>query len=144
MAGEKIDGATRARLESVGREVVRASGADEREAEAAARSPFLYARVRASIEAERRRREQGEGWLGLLTVAWRAVPALALVAVASLALFLSAGSGEVASAAGFVEEAVLGERGGDIEQAVFAGTRAPSRDEVLGTIIGGEEREGAR
>lgn len=144
MAGEKIAGATRERLESVGREVVRASGADEREAEAAARSPFLYARVRASIEAERRRREQGEGWFGLLTVAWRAVPALSLVAILALALFLSAGSGDMASAAGFAEEALLSERGGDIEQVVFTETRAPSRDEVLGTIIGAEEREGAR
>lgn len=142
MAGEKKAEARRARLERVGRELVRASGADEREAEAAAGSPFLYARVRAAIEAERHRREEGEGWFALLTVAWRAVPALALVAVLALALFLSAGAGD--AAAGFGDEALLGDREADIEQVVFADARTPSSDEVLSNIVGVDETEGAR
>jgi hypothetical protein len=143
MTDEKRDGTRGARLDRVGREVVRASAAGEREAEAVAASPFIYARMRAALDAERRRREESEGWLALLLVAWRAVPALALVAVLALTLFLSAGTGEL-KARGFVEEAVLGEREGDIEQVVFAGGRTPSSDEVLSTIIGGDEREAAR
>jgi hypothetical protein len=126
------------------REVVRASAADGGEAEAVSRSPFLYARVRASIEAERRRREEGEGWFALLAVARRAVPALALVATLALALFLSAGAGERGAAAPApVEEALIGEREADIEQVVFADVRTPSSDEVLTTIVG-DDREGAR
>ena len=143
MAGEKQADARRARLESLGREVVRASAGEEREAEEAAGSPSLYARVRASIEAERRRREEGEGWLALFAVAWRAVPALALVAAFSFALFLStAGAGEVA--AGASDEALIGEREADIEQVVFANTGAPSSDEVLSNIVGLDERPAER
>jgi hypothetical protein len=143
MAGEKQADARGARLERVAREVVRASAADEHEAEAAAGSPFLYARVRASIEAERRR-EEGEGWLALFAVAWRAVPALALVAAFAFALFFlsTAGAGETAAAT--ADEALLGDREADIEQVVFAETRTPSSDEVLSNIVGLDERPGER
>ncbi len=146
MAGEKQADARAARLERLGREVVRASAGGEREAEAAAGSPFLYTRVRASIEAERHRREEGEGWLALFAVAWRAVPALALVAVFALALFLSAGAGEAGAAT--ADEALIGEHEADIEQVVFANTGAPTTDEVLSNIVGldetPDEREAAR
>ncbi|HEX8337426.1 MAG TPA: hypothetical protein VF621_11895 [Pyrinomonadaceae bacterium] len=138
MAGEKRDGARTERLERAAREVVRASAAGESEADSVAGSPFLYARVRARIEEERRRREEGEGWLALFAVAWRAVPAMALVAVLALALFLSSGAGELTPGFGLGAETLLGE--GDLEQVVFAD--ANSNDEVLSTIIG--EGEGAR
>lgn len=139
MAGEKFDDARRERLERFAREVVRASAAGEAEAQTAADSPFLYARVRARIEEERRRREEGEGWLALFGVAWRAVPAMALVAVMALALFLSAGAGELSPGFGLGAEALLNERDEDFEQVVLADTRAPSNDEVLSTLIGEEE-----
>ena len=147
MAGERFEDARGERLERLGREVVRASAGEAQEAEAAANSPFLYARVRASIEAERRRREEGEGWLALFAVAWRAVPALGLVAAFALALFLSAaGAGDTGLRA--AEEALIGEREADIDQVVFAGARTPSSDEVLSNIVGlderQDEREGAR
>src|ERR1044072_9723319 len=107
MAGEKIDDARRERLERFAREVVRASAAGETEAHAAADSLFLYARVRARIEEERRRREEGEGWLALFGVAWRAVPAMALVAVAALALFLSFGVDDLDPGLGLGAELLL-------------------------------------
>jgi hypothetical protein len=136
MAGEKRDRAER--LERAAREVVRASAAGEAEADAVAGSPFLYARVRARIGEERRRREEGEGWPALFAVAWRAVPAMALAAVLALGLFLSSGAGELTPGFGLGAEALLGE--GDLEQVVFA--EANSNDEVLSTIIG--EGEGSR
>jgi hypothetical protein len=140
MAGEKRGEARAERLERVAREVVRASAAGDVEAAAvAAAAPFLYARVRARIEDERRRREEGEGWLALFAVAWRAVPAMALVAVAALALFLSSGANELTPGFGLGAEALLGERDGDFEQVLFADARTPSNDEVLSTIIGEEE-----
>ncbi len=145
MAGEKIAGARAERLERAAREVMSAAAAGEAEAEAVAESPFLYARIRARIGEERRRREEGDGWIGLLAVALRAAPAMALAAVLSLALFLSSGANELAPSAGLgLGEAMLGERDGDIEQVVFADARTPSSDEVLSTIIGGEESEAAR
>jgi anti-sigma-K factor RskA len=136
MAGEKIANAHKERLERVGREVVRASAAGEVEAQTVADSPFLYARVRARIEEERRRREEGEGWLALFGVAWRAVPAMALVAVMALALFLSSGAGELSPGFGLGAETMLSERDEDFEQVVLADRRTPSNDEVLSTIIG--------
>ncbi|HEX8502189.1 MAG TPA: hypothetical protein VF659_16515 [Pyrinomonadaceae bacterium] len=145
MAGEKIANDRAGRLDGVAREVVRASAAGDAEAEAVAGSPFLYARVRARIEAEGRRREEGDGWIGLLAVARRAAPAMGLAAALALGLFLSSGGGELSAAGGFgLGEALLGERDGDIEQVVFADARTPSSDEVLSTIIGGEESEAAR
>jgi hypothetical protein len=145
MAGERIAGARAERLERAAGEVVRAAAADDALAEAVAESPFLYARVRARIGEERRRREEGDGWLGLLSVALRAAPAMAVAAVFALALFLSSGAGELTPASGFgLGEALLAERDGDIEQVVFAEARTPSRDEVLETIIGVEESEAAR
>jgi hypothetical protein len=144
MAGEKFAGDRGETLERAAREVVRAAAAGETEAEVVANSPFLYARVRARIEAEGRRREEGDGWVGLLAVALRAAPAMALAAVLALGLFLSSGAGELSPAAGFADEALLVEREGDIEQVVFADARTPSRDDVLSTIIGGEEGEAAR
>jgi hypothetical protein len=136
MAGEKRDEARTGRLERVAREIVRASAAGEADASAVADAPFLYARVRARIEEERRRREEGEGWLALFGVAWRAVPAMALVAVLALALFLSSGVSDLTPGFGLGAETLLGERDGDFEQVVFTDARTPSNDEVLTTIIG--------
>ncbi|HEY0171796.1 MAG TPA: hypothetical protein VGB98_12295 [Pyrinomonadaceae bacterium] len=145
MAGEKKDRARSERLERTAFEVIRASAAGEAEAERVSGSPFLYARVRARIEGERRRREEGDGWLGLLTVALRAAPAMGLAAVAALVLFLSSGASERAPVSGFgLGESLLAERDGDIEQVVFEDARTPSSDEVLSTIIGGGESEAAR
>ena len=143
MAGEKIANDRAGRLDGVAREVVRASAAGDAEAEAVAGSPFLYARVRARVTEERRRREEGDGWIGLLAVALRAAPAAGLAAVVALALFLSSGAGELAPVGGLgYDAALLGEREGDIEQVVFADARTPSPDDVLSTIIG--EGEGSR
>ena len=145
MASEKRGRDRGEALGRLAREVVRASAEGPAEAEAAAEVPFLYARVRARIGEERRRREEGDGWLGLLAVALRAAPAMGLAAVLALGLFLSSGAGERTPASGFgLGEALLAERDGDIEQVVFADARTPSSDDVLSTIIGGEESEVAR
>jgi hypothetical protein len=123
------------RLDLMGREILRASAQNDVEAEAAA-SPFLYTRIRARIDAERAQRT--EGWLSMLKVAWRAVPAMALVAIMAVVLFLSAGSG---SLDGFNEEALLDSREAGFEQVVFADNQvASSDDEVLATILNEDDR----
>jgi len=140
MSGEKSAAARAEKLERVAREVVRASAGGGAEAEKVASSPFLYARVRAAVEEERRRHE--EGWLGLFAVALRAAPGMALVAAAALGLFLWTGAGEATGAPG-IADVLLAERDGDIEHVVFADARPPSSDDVLSTIIG-DESEAAR
>ena len=133
------------RLDQVGREIVRASAANEDEAEAVASSPFLYARLHSRIAAERKRREEGERWLTLLGVVRRAVPAMALVAIFAFALFWSASFGTRPQGA-FSDEALLDLRDdAGVERIVFADRRTTmSSDEVLATILYEDEREVSR
>lgn len=125
------------RLDQLGRDIARASAANE--AEDASSSPFLYTRVRSRIAEERKRREAGESWLTMLGVVWRTVPAMALVAVFALVLFLSAGQ-SARSSSGFSDEALLGARDAGVEQVVFADRPPLSRDEVLATIWDADEQ----
>src|SRR2546423_11827476 len=69
------------KLDQAGKLILMAAAASESELEAAASSPFLFTRVRAGINEERRRREESSGWVSLIQIAWRAVPAMALVAI---------------------------------------------------------------
>ena len=132
----------RSELDRLGSEIVRASAASDAEAEAAAVSPFLYARIRSRIAAESRRREEGENWFTMLSVIWRTVPAMALVAVLALVLFLSSGSSSLAPGTA-TYESLLGEREGAGEM-VFADTQFASSDEVLATILNDEEQGASR
>ena len=73
-------------LDRVGKSVARASGISEDKADQIASSPFLYARLRARIEAERKQQSEPDiGWFATFKIARRAIPALALVAIAAVA-----------------------------------------------------------
>ncbi|HEX8459116.1 MAG TPA: hypothetical protein VF656_17620 [Pyrinomonadaceae bacterium] len=135
------------RLERFGRAVVRASAAGgEREAERVAASPFLYARLRARIQAEEERRAGGETWLALLGVVWRSVPAMALVAIFAFVLFWTStlGTNTNASPGVLSDEALMDARDLGVESVVFAERRPLSSDEVLATILQEDEREANR
>jgi hypothetical protein len=67
-------------LDRAGKVILRAAAADEQEIERAAESPFLFTRVRARITAQLRESESG-GWQSLPLIAWRAIPAMALIAM---------------------------------------------------------------
>ncbi|HWO01903.1 MAG TPA: hypothetical protein VNS63_21805, partial [Blastocatellia bacterium] len=54
---EKRDQPQDKRFDRVAGELVRAAGLSEFETDSAASAPFLYARVRARIDAERQRKE---------------------------------------------------------------------------------------
>lgn len=145
MAVRKRDSGIKERLDRIGRALVRASAANEKEAEAAASSPFLYTRLRSRIAAERERREEGERWLALLGVVWHAAPALLLVAVFAFALFWSA-TPATRTARSFSVESMLEARDTlGIEQVVFADRQSiSSDDDVLKSILNDDEREAAR
>ncbi len=143
MIGKKNERSLNERLDRIGRAVVRASGLSDEEAESAASSPFLYARLRSRIAAERARREAGESWFTLLGVAWRTIPAMALTTVLAVTLLwlTSAGAG---SSGSFGDEALLGASDIGVEQVVFADGRALSSDDVLTTIMDNDGREASR
>src|SRR6184192_3695767 len=72
-------------LDRVGKLVLKAASASESDIEVVASSPFLFTRVRAAIN-EAREPEDSRGWMSLIQVAWRAVPAMALVAIMAAVL----------------------------------------------------------
>ncbi|MBD0371372.1 MAG: hypothetical protein ICV60_11090 [Pyrinomonadaceae bacterium] len=142
MTGKKIEGASD-NLDRLGRAIIRASADNEEAVEAAAAQPFLYTRLRARINSERVRCEEGERWRALFGVIWRAVPAMALVAFLAFVLFLSASF--TRTIAGYSDEALLDERDAGVERVVFTTERQPlSSDDVLATILNDEERGASR
>jgi hypothetical protein len=125
--------------------VARAGGISDVEAERIGSSPFLHARLRAGIEAERRRRtEQGSGWLGTLLVASRAIAVLVVVTIATVITFW------FSKANASLSGPPLNANADDIARVVTGGTCALStteecaisREAVLATLFaeqGGEE-----
>lgn len=143
MTGKKREGSATERLDRIGRSLVRASADNIQEAESAASSPFLYARLRTRLNAEGARREDKERWRALFGVVWRAVPAMALVAVFALVLFLSISF--TRTAGGYSDEALLDERDAGVERVVFASDRQQlSPDDVLATILNEDEQGATR
>lgn len=143
MIGKKTESRSEEQLDLWGREIVRASAMNEAEGESVAASPFLYARLRSRINAEREQREAGESWSAMLRVIWRAIPAMAMVAILAVTLFLSANFSTQPAAVASVED-VLDTSGAEVESVVFADSRSLSSDEVLANILSEDEQEAAR
>ena len=144
-ADDALDAAN-ARLDGLGRALLRhAATSNEAEAEAVAASPFAYTRLSARIAAEEERRAVagGETWLMLLGVVWRSVPAMALVAIFAFILFWTSSLGTTSPGV-LSDEALLDSGDAGIENVVFAERRALSSDDVLATILQGDERENSR
>ena len=121
-------------LDRAGKLVLMAAAANESELEAAASSPFLFTRVRATINEERRRREESSGWVSLIQIAWRAVPAMALVAI--LAAVLTVWSTQFgASTPQGDDEPLIGALDPGVEQTVLASRNGLSRDEVFNIVL---------
>jgi hypothetical protein len=126
------------RLDRIGRELIRASSVTAEEADVAASSPWLFARLRARIASERERRETSERWSILITVIRHAIPATGLATAAALALFIVASSGAPQPATQFSDQALFETSDAGVQHVVFAERRPLSPDEVLDTIITGE------
>lgn len=122
-------------LDRAGRLVLLAAARNDDEVEAAASSPFLYTRLRAAISEEKRRQEETGGWLSLLFVARRAIPAMALIAVFSAMLMMwSIQPSAPAGLFGLEDEALSDTRDPGVEQTILS-RNTLSRDEVLGIVV---------
>ncbi len=122
-------------LDRAGKLILMAAAASESEIEAAASSPFLFTRLRAGIDEERRRREPSNGWLSLIQVAWRAVPAMALVAILAAVLTVWSAKFDVASTTQAEDEPLMGALDPGVEQTVLASRNGLSRDEVFNIVL---------
>ena len=123
-------------LDRVGKLVLIAATASEADTEAAAAAPFLLTRVRAAIADEDRRRAESGGWLSLIQVAWRAVPAMALVAI--LAAVLTVWSTRVTAPAASPaddDQPLIGALDPGVEQTVLTSRNGLSRDEVFNIVV---------
>jgi hypothetical protein len=143
MIGKKRDSRSEQQLDRAGREIIRASAMNEDEGERVAAAPFLYTRLRSRINAEREQREERERWGAMLRVIWRAIPAMAMVAILAVTLFLSANLGTQTAGVANVED-LLDTQGAEVESVVFADNRSLSSDEVLATILNEDEQEASR
>jgi len=127
-------------LDRLGRQVVRAAAQTEPEIEAAANSPFLFARVRAGIAEERRRQNEAGGWLTLPFVARRAVPAMALIALLTAGITLWPSQSNVPAGYGSYDEVLFDSRDPGVEQAVLSRNNL-SPDDVFNLVLERDERE---
>ena len=121
-------------LDRAGKLILMAAVASESEIEAAAFSPFLFTRVRAGIDEERRRREESSGWLSLIQVAWRAVPAMALVAILAAVLTVWS-TGFVVPTPQADDEPLIGALDPGVEQTVLTSRNGLSREEVFNIVL---------
>jgi hypothetical protein len=129
------------RLDRTGREIARASVIPDQEAGDVATAQFLFTRVRALIDQERKQREAGGIWTGFRSASRKAIPAMVIVAALSLGLSLYTAGNKSANSA-FSVDAYLGTNEAGIENMFFAERRPLTTEEVLATII--NEREAGK
>jgi hypothetical protein len=122
-------------LDRAGKLVLKAASASESEIEAASSSPFLFTRVRAAINEESRGQEDPRGWLSLIHVAWRAVPAMALVATLAAVLTVWSANSALAPVAQADDEPLIGTLDPGVEQTVLASRNGLSREEVFNIVV---------
>ena len=126
-------------LDRAGKAVLRAAAADEHEIDGAAESPFLFTRVRARIGEQLRENESG-GWQSLPLIAWRAIPAMALLASITGGLLLWSGQSSTTNSAsapvsfGMYEDALSDTTNPGVEQTVLSRNNL-SREDVLDIVI---------
>ena len=122
-------------LDRVAKLVLKAASASESDIEAAASAPFLFTRVRAAINDAGREPEEARGWLSIIQVAWRAVPAMALVAIMAAGLTVWSTQSAMAPIAQADDEPLIGALDPGVEQTVLTSRNGLSREEVFNIVV---------
>lgn len=121
-------------LDRVAKLVLKAASASEPDIEAASSSPFLFTRIRAAIN-EGAEPEDSRGWFSLIQVAWRAVPAMALVAIMAAALTVWSARSAPVPLAQTDDEPLIGTLDPGVEKTVLASRNGLSREEVFNIVV---------
>ena len=125
-------------LDHLGKVVLRAATADEQDIEAAASSPYLFTRIRARIAEARR--EEANGWQSLPLIAWRAIPAMALIALLAGGLTIwTAQPNSAPVGFGIYEDALADTNDPGVEQRILS-RNGLSHDDVLTIVVERDER----
>ncbi len=128
-----------AQLDRAGKLVLRAAAADEQQVERAAESAFLFTRIRARIAEQLRENESG-GWQSLPLIAWRAIPAMALIAMLAGGLTIWTGQSSSSNVAntpvgfGMYEDALTDANDPGVEQTVLSRNNL-SHEDVFDMVI---------
>lgn len=126
-------------IDHLSKQVLQAAVADEEVIEAAASSPFLFTRIRARIAEARR--EEATGWQSLPLIAWRAIPAMALIALLAGGLTIwTAQPNGTPVGFGIYEEALGDSTNPGVEQTILS-QNSLSSDDVLTIVVERDERE---
>lgn len=131
-------------IDRLGKLVLWAAAADESDIEQAATGPFLFTRIQARI-AEERRQNENAGWQWLPNIAWRAVPAMVLIASIAGGLMLSSGQSTTTNTAGtpngfgMYEDALTDTTNPGVEQTVLSRNNL-SREEVFTIVVEREQK----
>lgn len=76
------------KLDSIGKDLLKAVALSEQEVDEMAKKPFLYARLRAYIMQETiKRSEAGNNWFAILSLAKYAIPVMSVVALVAIGAF---------------------------------------------------------
>lgn len=76
------------KLDSIGKDLLKAVALSEQEVDEMAKKPFLYARLRANIMQETiKRSEAGNNWFAILSLAKYAIPVMSVVALVAIGAF---------------------------------------------------------
>jgi hypothetical protein len=121
-------------LDRVAKLVLKAASASESDIEAASSSPFLFTRIRAAIN-EGAEPEDSRGWLSVIQVAWRAVPAMALVAIMAAGLTVWSTNTAPVPVAQTDDELLIGALDPGVEKTVLASRNGLSREEVFNIVV---------
>ncbi len=136
---------TDARLDEIGRDLVRTAQISDEEIDQTLSSPFIYTRLRARIAREQERVAIGEGslWGVMLLSAWRPLTGMALMATFAAVLFwLTAMSGTTnTNLALSSNDYLAASNDSSFERIVFTGEGAPSNNDVLTTLMNRDESE---
>ena len=123
-------------LDRLAEVILRSAVAGEEDMEIAASSPFLFTRVRAAIVDKRRQEEEAGGWLSMIFVARRAVPAMAVVATfAALLTVWPSGPALTGTSIQSDDEALFGMPDPGVEQTVLTSRNGLSRDEIFNIVV---------
>ena len=141
-----MDQKSRESIDHLTKSIVRGAGTDEADVDRIVSSPFITSRLRARIEAERKRQtEPVGGWFGTVLVAARAITVLVVVTAASvLAFWFSRTNASTTS-----PPRITGAGADDVSRVISGGTCALSstqecaisREEVLATLFADKEQE---
>jgi hypothetical protein len=132
-----------AKLDQLGRELLRTPQATEDALEEIISSPFLYTRIRARIAREKENLEERESWYIFSGVAKRALLAMGLVAALTFGmLWFDVVNRSPVMVRQSTDELIFESDMPGIDHIVFAeNSSLISSDEVLATVVSDEEEE---